>query len=162
MATRAALKLADYVVTEAGFGADLGAEKFFDIMCRKAGLKPAAAVIVATVRALKMHGGVAKDALGAENLPALEAGLANLARHIANVRKFGVPGRGRDKPIRERHGDRSSHSSRARSPASSRSRRLCAITGRAASAGAEGSRPCRRGSRGRRGSRVSAPVSPTT
>jgi formate--tetrahydrofolate ligase len=91
VATRAGLKLADYVVTEAGFGADLGAEKFFDIMCRKAGLKPAAAVLVATVRALKMHGGVAKDALGAENLPALEAGLANLACHIANLRKFGVP-----------------------------------------------------------------------
>ncbi|HEX9167448.1 MAG TPA: formate--tetrahydrofolate ligase [Roseiarcus sp.] len=91
VATRAALKLADYVVTEAGFGADLGAEKFFDIKCRKAGLKPAAAVLVATVRALKMHGGVAKDALGAENLPALEAGLANLARHVANLRKFGVP-----------------------------------------------------------------------
>ena len=90
MATRAALKLADYVVTEAGFGADLGAEKFFDIKCRKAGLKPAAAVLVATVRALKAHGGVAKDAFGAENLPALEAGLANLARHIANLRKFGV------------------------------------------------------------------------
>jgi formate--tetrahydrofolate ligase len=91
VATRAALKLADYVVTEAGFGADLGAEKFFDIKCRKAGLKPAAAVIVATVRALKMHGGAAKDALGAENLPALSAGLANLARHVGNVRKFGVP-----------------------------------------------------------------------
>ena len=91
VATRAALKLADYVVTEAGFGADLGAEKFFDIKCRQAGLKPAAAVIVATVRALKMHGGVAKDALGSENLPALEAGLANLARHIANLRKFGMP-----------------------------------------------------------------------
>ena len=91
VATRAALKLADYVVTEAGFGADLGAEKFFDIKCRKAGLKPTAAVIVATVRALKMHGGVAKDALGSENLPALEAGLANLARHIANLRKFGMP-----------------------------------------------------------------------
>ncbi|MBX9908379.1 MAG: formate--tetrahydrofolate ligase [Beijerinckiaceae bacterium] len=91
IATKAALKLADYVVTEAGFGADLGAEKFFDIKCRKAGLKPAAAVIVATVRALKMHGGVAKDALGAENLQALEAGLANLARHVENIRKFGVP-----------------------------------------------------------------------
>ncbi len=91
MATRTALKLADYVVTEAGFGADLGAEKFFDIKCRKAGLEPAAAVIVATVRALKMHGGVAKEALGAENLEALEAGLANLARHVTNVRKFGVP-----------------------------------------------------------------------
>ena len=91
MATRAALKLADYVVTEAGFGADLGAEKFFDIKCRKAGLKPAAAVLVATVRALKMHGGVARNALGPENLSALEAGLANLARHIANLRKFGLP-----------------------------------------------------------------------
>ena len=91
MATRAALKLADYVVTEAGFGADLGAEKFFDIKCRKAGFKPSAAVLVATVRALKMHGGVAKDALGAENIPALKAGLSNLARHIANLRKFGVP-----------------------------------------------------------------------
>ena len=91
MATRAALKLADYVVTEAGFGADLGAEKFFDIKCRKAGLKPAATVLVATIRALKMHGSVAKDALGAENLPALETGLANLARHIANLRKFGMP-----------------------------------------------------------------------
>ncbi len=91
MATQAALKLADYVVTEAGFGADLGAEKFFDIKCRKTGLKPAATVLVATVRALKMHGGVAKDALSAENLPALEAGLANLARHIANLRKFGMP-----------------------------------------------------------------------
>jgi len=91
MATRTALKLADYVVTEAGFGADLGAEKFFDIKCRKAGLEPAAAVIVATVRALKMHGGVAKDELATENLQAIEDGLANLARHVANVRKFGVP-----------------------------------------------------------------------
>jgi formate--tetrahydrofolate ligase len=91
MATQAALKLADYVLTEAGFGADLGAEKFFDIKCRKAGLKPAATVLVATVRALKMHGGVAKDALGPENLSALEAGLSNLARHIANLRKFGAP-----------------------------------------------------------------------
>lgn len=91
IATKAALKLADYVVTEAGFGADLGAEKFFDIKCRKAGLKPAAAVVVATVRALKMHGGVAKDALGREDLKALEAGLSNLTRHVNNVRKFGVP-----------------------------------------------------------------------
>ena len=91
MATQAALKLADYVVTEAGFGADLGAEKFFDIKCRKAGFKPAATVLVATVRALKMHGGVARDALGAENIPALEAGLSNLARHIGNLRKFGLP-----------------------------------------------------------------------
>ena len=78
-------------MTEAGFGADLGAEKFFDIKCRKAGLKPAAAVMVATVRALKMHGGVALDTLGAENLSALKLGLANLARHIGNIHKFGVP-----------------------------------------------------------------------
>lgn len=91
IATKAALKLADYVVTEAGFGADLGAEKFFDIKCRKAGLKPAAAVIVATVRALKMHGGVKKDALGEENVEAVRKGCENLARHIANVKKFGVP-----------------------------------------------------------------------
>jgi formate--tetrahydrofolate ligase len=91
IATRAGLKLADYVVTEAGFGADLGAEKFFDIKCRKAGLNPAAAVIVATVRALKMHGGVPKDQLGKENLDALRRGLANLGRHVENVRKFGVP-----------------------------------------------------------------------
>lgn len=91
IATRAALKLSDYTVTEAGFGADLGAEKFFDIKCRKAGLKPAAAVVVATVRALKMHGGMAKEALGQEDLVALQAGLANLARHVGNIRKFGVP-----------------------------------------------------------------------
>ncbi|MCX6417549.1 MAG: formate--tetrahydrofolate ligase [Actinobacteria bacterium] len=91
LATHTALKLGDYVVTEAGFGADLGAEKFFDIKCRKAGLEPAAAVIVATVRALKMHGGVAKDDLGKENVSAVEAGLANLGRHIRNVQKFGVP-----------------------------------------------------------------------
>ena len=91
MATRTALRLADYVVTEAGFGADLGAEKFFDIKCRKAGLVPDAAVIVATCRALKMHGGVAKGELGREDLKALEKGMANLARHVRNVRKFGVP-----------------------------------------------------------------------
>jgi formate--tetrahydrofolate ligase len=91
MATKAALKLADFVVTEAGFGADLGAEKFFDIKCRKAGLTPAATVIVATVRALKMHGGVAKEALKQENVEALKKGLANLGRHIENVKKFGVP-----------------------------------------------------------------------
>ncbi|RYC11856.1 formate--tetrahydrofolate ligase [Ciceribacter ferrooxidans] len=91
VATRTALKLADYVVTEAGFGADLGAEKFFDIKCRKAGLQPAAAVIVATVRALKMNGGVKKDELGQENVAAVVAGAENLARHIENVRKFGVP-----------------------------------------------------------------------
>jgi formate--tetrahydrofolate ligase len=90
-ATKSALKLADYVVTEAGFGADLGAEKFFDIKCRKAGLNPEAVVIVATVRALKMHGGVAKDALGEENVDALKKGCANLGRHLSNVKKFGVP-----------------------------------------------------------------------
>jgi formate--tetrahydrofolate ligase len=91
IATRTALKLADYVVTEAGFGADLGAEKFFDIKCRQSGLTPSAAVIVATVRALKMHGGVDKKELGRENVAAVEAGMANLLRHIENVRKFGVP-----------------------------------------------------------------------
>jgi formate--tetrahydrofolate ligase len=91
MATETALKLGDYVVTEAGFGADLGAEKFFDIKCRQSGLKPSAAVIVATVRALKMHGGVAKAELGRENVAAVEAGMANLLRHIENMRKFGVP-----------------------------------------------------------------------
>ncbi|MGA9599614.1 MAG: formate--tetrahydrofolate ligase [Methylocystis sp.] len=91
IATKAGLKLADYVVTEAGFGADLGAEKFFDIKCRKAGLKPDLTVIVATIRALKMHGGVAKDDLKAENVGALEAGFSNLKRHISNVKKFGVP-----------------------------------------------------------------------
>jgi len=91
IATKTALKLADYVVTEAGFGADLGAEKFFDIKCRKAGLTPSAAVIVATVRALKMHGGVAKDNLTGENVDAVKAGCANLSRHIQNVKSFGVP-----------------------------------------------------------------------
>jgi formate--tetrahydrofolate ligase len=90
-ATTTALKLADYVVTEAGFGADLGAEKFMDIKCRKAGLKPDAAVVVATVRALKMHGGVARDQLRAENVAALEAGFANLQRHLENLRGFGIP-----------------------------------------------------------------------
>ncbi|MVA23695.1 formate--tetrahydrofolate ligase [Agrobacterium vitis] len=91
VATRAALKLADYVVTEAGFGADLGAEKFFDIKCRKAGLRPAAAVIVATVRALKMNGGVPKTELGREDVAALVRGAVNLGRHVENVRGFGVP-----------------------------------------------------------------------
>ncbi|NNE81405.1 MAG: formate--tetrahydrofolate ligase, partial [Silicimonas sp.] len=91
IATTTALKLADYVVTEAGFGADLGAEKFLNIKCRKAGLKPAAVVIVATVRAMKMNGGVAKADLGAENVAAVKAGCANLGRHIENIRKFGVP-----------------------------------------------------------------------
>ena len=91
MATKTALKLADYVVTEAGFGADLGAEKFFDIKCRKAGLSPAAAVVVGTVRALKMHGGVTKDALGTENVEAVRKGVSNIARHVENTQKFGVP-----------------------------------------------------------------------
>ena len=91
IATTTALKLADYVVTEAGFGADLGAEKFFDIKCRKAGLKPSAAVIVATVRAMKMNGGVAKADLGAENVEAVKSGCPNLGRHISNVKSFGVP-----------------------------------------------------------------------
>ena len=91
LATQVALKLCDYVVTEAGFGADLGAEKFFNIKCRKAGFKPDCAVIVATVRALKMHGGIAKEDLSKENLEALSVGSANLVRHIENVKKFGVP-----------------------------------------------------------------------
>jgi len=91
IATTTALKLGEYVVTEAGFGADLGAEKFFDIKCRKAGLKPSAAVIVATVRAMKMNGGVAKADLGTENVAAVQAGCPNLGRHIANVQSFGVP-----------------------------------------------------------------------
>lgn len=91
-ATRLALKLADYVVTEAGFGADLGAEKFLDIKCRMAGLRPAAAVLVATVRSLKMHGGVKKTELGAENLQALQVGFANLRRHLQNLQQvFGIP-----------------------------------------------------------------------
>jgi len=91
MATKTALKLGDYVVTEAGFGADLGAEKFFDIKCRKAGLKPAAAVVVGTVRALKMHGGVAKEDLGTENIEAVVKGTSNIKRHVVNTKKFGVP-----------------------------------------------------------------------
>ncbi len=91
IATDTALRSADYVVTEAGFGADLGAEKFFDIKCRKAGLEPAAAVVVATVRALKMHGGVARENLATENTDAVVKGLANLRRHIVNVEQFGVP-----------------------------------------------------------------------
>ncbi|HWM46086.1 MAG TPA: formate--tetrahydrofolate ligase [Xanthobacteraceae bacterium] len=90
LATTTALKLADYVVTEAGFGADLGGEKFLDIKCRKTGLQPDCAVLVATIRALKMHGGVKKEDLKAENLKALEAGMANLQRHIENLQKFGI------------------------------------------------------------------------
>ena len=91
IATKAGLKLADYVVTEAGFGADLGAEKFLDIKCRKSDLKPSCVVIVATIRALKMHGGVAKDDLKNENVEALKKGLVNLERHVENVKKFGLP-----------------------------------------------------------------------
>ena len=91
IATKTAMKLSDYVVTEAGFGADLGAEKFFDIKCRKAGLTPHAAVVVATARALKMHGGVKKEDLANENLDALQKGLDNLSRHVSNVKGFGVP-----------------------------------------------------------------------
>ena len=91
IATRAGLRLADYTVTEAGFGADLGAEKFLDIKCRQAGLAPSAVVVVATIRALKMHGGVDKKNLGAENIDALEKGFANLARHVTNLRGFGLP-----------------------------------------------------------------------
>ena len=91
LVTTTALKLADYVVTEAGFGADLGGEKFLDIKCRKSGLAPDCAVLVATIRALKMHGGVKKEDLKTENLKALEAGMANLARHVENMQKFGIP-----------------------------------------------------------------------
>ena len=91
VATKSAMKLGDYVVTEAGFGADLGAEKFFDIKCRKAGLSPDCVVLVATIRALKMNGGVAKDDLGAENIEAVQKGSANLSRHIENLKQFGVP-----------------------------------------------------------------------
>jgi formate--tetrahydrofolate ligase len=91
IATKTALKLADYVVTEAGFGADLGAEKFFDIKCRKSGLKPDAVVLVATTKALKMHGGIKKDDLGAENVDAVTKGCKNLAKHVENIQKFGVP-----------------------------------------------------------------------
>ena len=91
IATKSAMKLSDYVVTEAGFGADLGAEKFFDIKCRKAGLSPKCVVLVATVRALKMNGGLTKDQLGTENVEAVEKGCANLLRHIENIKQFGVP-----------------------------------------------------------------------
>ena len=92
VATKAALKLSDYVVTEGGFGADLGAEKFFDIKCRKTGLKPSVAVVVATCRALKLHGGADEKTLSTvENVPALKKGICNLAKHVENVQKFGVP-----------------------------------------------------------------------
>lgn len=91
IATRSAMKLSEYVITEAGFGADLGAEKFFDIKCRKAGLAPKCVVLVATIRALKMNGGVKKEELGAENVSAVRQGAANLQRHIENIKQFGVP-----------------------------------------------------------------------
>ena len=91
IATKTALKMADYVITEAGFGADLGAEKFFDIKCRKAGLKPAATVLVATIRALKMHGGIDKKNLAKENIAAVKKGCENMGRHLKNLKKFGVP-----------------------------------------------------------------------
>ena len=91
IATKTGLKLADYVITEAGFGADLGAEKFLNIKCRKSNLKPSCVVIVATIRALKMHGGLAKDELKTENIEAVKKGLVNLKRHIENIKKFGLP-----------------------------------------------------------------------
>ena len=106
MATQTGLRLGEYVVTEAGFGADLGAEKFFDIKCRKAGLKPDAVVIVATVRALKMHGGVAKDQLGKEDLVALKKGFANLERHLENVGQVRRAGGGRHQQVHRRHAGR--------------------------------------------------------
>ena len=137
VATRAALKLGDYVVTEAGFGADLGAEKFFDIKCRKAGLKPAAAVVVATVRALKMHGGVAKEALGAENLPALadrpRQSRAPYRQH-AQVRRAD---RGRDQSLQCGHRGGTRFRQAPRSWTSSASRRSSASIGRAAALDAE-------------------------
>ena len=89
-ATKTALKLSEYVITEAGFGADLGAEKFLDIKCRKAGIQPSCVVLVATIRALKMHGGVEKDDLKNENLEALKKALPNLERHVENIKKFGL------------------------------------------------------------------------
>ena len=91
IATKTSLQLSDYVVTEAGFGADLGAEKFFDIKCRKSGLTPSAVVLVATIRALKMHGGVAKADLSNENVKAVKSGISNLKRHVSNIKKFGLP-----------------------------------------------------------------------
>ena len=91
VATKLGLKLADYCITEAGFGADLGAEKFFNIKCRYAGLKPDAAVLVATIRAIKYNGGVDKNNLDAPNIKALEMGFANVEKHLENIRKFGVP-----------------------------------------------------------------------
>ena len=100
VATKLAMRLADVVVTEAGFGADLGGEKFLDIKCPSAGLMPRAAVVVATVRALKMHGGVARAALGTEDVAAVRAGAPNLVRHVENMRGFGLPRRGVAEPFR--------------------------------------------------------------
>ena len=91
IATKTSLQLSEYVVTEAGFGADLGAEKFLNIKCRKADIKPSAVVLVATIRALKMHGGVAKNELGKENINAVKSGMSNLKRHVSNMKKFGLP-----------------------------------------------------------------------
>ena len=141
------LRLADYVVTEAGFGADLGAEKFFDIKCRKAGLKPAAAVVVATVRALKMHGGVAKHATSSsENVEALRSGLANLGRHVANVRQVRPAGGRGDQPLHRRHRGRD-RGGRKPARASRASRRSLCTHWAEGGAGADdlarrGRRPC--------------------
>ena len=122
LATTTALKLADYVVTEAGFGADLGGEKFIDIKCRKTGLKPDAVVLVATIRALKMHGGVKKEDLKTENLKALEAGMANLQRHVENVQQVRPGAGGLDQPLQRRHRCRD-RAGRSRPAPSSASRR---------------------------------------
>ena len=158
VATRAALKLGEYVVTEAGFGADLGAEKFFDIKCRKAGLNPAAAVIVATIRALKMHGGVAKEALGAENLPALADGLANLARHIANMSKFGVPIVVADQSLQCGHrGGTRVRQGRGHGQVPRQDDRLRALGARRR--WMRGSGPCGRRARGQRRGQISAALS---
>ncbi len=103
VATRAGLKLGDFVVTEAGFGADLGGEKFLDIKCRMAGLRPDAAVVVATVRALKMHGGVAREDLGVEDVAAVKRGGAELVRHLQKPQALRRAGGGRHQPLRPRH-----------------------------------------------------------
>ena len=129
MATRLALKLCDYVVTEAGFGADLGAEKFFDIKCRKAGLTPAAAVIVATIRALKMHGGVSQEDLGKEDSAAVRKGLANLGRHVAQRAQVRRAGGGRDQPLHAATPRPSTSWCATSAATSSASRRSCARTG---------------------------------
>ena len=114
VATRLALSLGDVVLTEAGFGADLGAEKFFDIKCRFGGLEPEAAIIVATVRALKMHGGVKKDALGTPDVAALKRGMVNLEAHVRNMQKFGVPSGRRPQPLHHRYQGRGRRGARRR------------------------------------------------